>query len=96
MEGFQSLEARVLHPDRSCYGGPPVTRGKTPLETLIAGYWERDPQQLLSLLEERFRLRVEPEQLIHAGDVTTFVMALKDQVDHPGRLERVAERLLRS
>ena len=73
-----------------------MTRGMTPFETLVANYWERDPQQLLSLLEERFRIHVDVEQLIHAGDVTTFVTTLKDQVDHPGRLERVAERLLRS
>ena len=72
-----------------------MTRGKTPFETLVANYWERDPQQLLSLLEDRFGVRVEADQLNRAADVTTFVTALKDQVDHPGRLERVAERLLR-
>ena len=73
-----------------------MTRGKTPFETLVANYWERDPQQLLSLLEQRFGVRVEEHQLNSASDVTAFVTALKDQVDHPGRLERVAERLLRS
>jgi len=73
-----------------------MTRGKTPLETLVANYWERDQQQLLSLLEQRFGVRVEADQLNRAPDVTAFVAALKDQVDHPGRLERVAERLLRS
>lgn len=73
-----------------------MIRVKTPLEQLIANYWGSDPQQLLSLLEQRFGVRVEPDQLSRATDVTTFVMALKDQVDHPGRLERVAERLLRS
>jgi hypothetical protein len=73
-----------------------MTRGKTPLEQLIATYWERDPQQLLSLLENRFGVRVEPEELSRARDVTTFVHSLKHQVDHPGRLERVAERLLRA
>lgn len=73
-----------------------MTRGKTPFETLVSNYWERDPQQLLSLLEHRFGVRVEEHQLNSAPDVATFVTALKDQVDHPGRLERVAERLLRS
>lgn len=72
-----------------------MTRGKTPLETLVANYWQRDPQQLLSLLEERFGVRVDADQLNRASDVATFVIALKHQVDHPGRLERVAERLLR-
>jgi hypothetical protein len=73
-----------------------MTRGKTPLEEFISHYWGRDPQQLLSLLEQRFGVRVEAEQLHGATDVATFVVALKHQVDHPGRLERVAERLLRS
>ena len=73
-----------------------MTRGLTPFEKLVANYWQRDPQQLLSLLEQRFRVRVEVEQLSRAADVTSFVSALKDQVDHPGRLERVAERLLQS
>jgi hypothetical protein len=72
-----------------------MTCGKTPFEQLIATYWGRDPQQLLSLLEHRFGVRVEPEELSRASDVTTFVLTLKHQVDHPGRLERVAERLLR-
>ena len=72
-----------------------MTRGKTPFETLVANYWQRDPQQLLSLLEQRFGVRVEADQLNQASDVATFVSAVKDQVDHPGRLERVAERLLK-
>ena len=73
-----------------------MTRGKTPFETLVANYWQRDPQQLLSLLEQRFGVRVEADQLNQASDVATFVSAVKDQVDHPGRLERVAERLLKA
>ena len=73
-----------------------MTRGKTPFETLVGNYWERDPQQLLSLLEQRFGVRVEAEQLSRAPDASAFVTQLKDQVDHPGRLERVAERLLRT
>jgi hypothetical protein len=72
-----------------------MTRGKTPFETLVANYWQRDPQQLLSLLEQRFGVRVEADQLNRAADPRDFVIALKHQVDHPGRLERVAERLLK-
>jgi len=72
-----------------------MTRGKTPFETLVANYWKRDPQQLLSLLEQRFGVRVETDQLNKAPDVAAFVTAVKHQVDHPGRLERVAERLLK-
>lgn len=73
-----------------------MTRIPTPLEQFVANYWDDDPDKLLSLLEKRFRLRVDPEEIEKAGDVMTFVSALKNQVDHPGRLERVAERLLRS
>jgi hypothetical protein len=73
-----------------------MTRGKSPFETLVGSYWERDPQQLLSLLEHNFGVRVDADQLSRAPDVSAFVMQLKDQVDHPGRLERVAERLLKS
>ena len=73
-----------------------MTRAATPLERLISKYWAREPDQLLSLLEESFGVRVEPAQLSQAEDVSAFVAALKHQVDHPGRLERVAERLLRS
>jgi hypothetical protein len=72
-----------------------MTRGKTPFETLVANYWQRDPQQLLSLLEQRFGVRVDASELNRAANATAFVTALKDQVDHPGRLERVAERLLK-
>lgn len=73
-----------------------MTRGKTPFETLVANYWQRDPRQLLSLLEQRFGVRVEADELNRASDVATFVTSVKQQVDHPGRLERVAERLLKT
>jgi hypothetical protein len=73
-----------------------MTRERTPLEQLVAQYWGRDPQQLLSVIEQRLGVRVEEEQLSRAHDVQTFVANLKEQVDHPGRLERVAERLLRT
>ena len=73
-----------------------MTRPETPLERLLSTYWERDPAELLTLIEQRFGVRVEREQLIHATDVAAFAAALKHQVDHPGRLERLAERLLRT
>jgi hypothetical protein len=73
-----------------------MNRVITPFEQLVAHYWGRDPQQLLSLLEQRFRVRVDAEQLNRAPDAATFVTVVKDQVDHPGRLERVAERLLKA
>jgi hypothetical protein len=72
-----------------------MTQVTTPLEQLLANYWGREPDKLLSLLEKRFGVRVDREQIEKAGDVATFVLSLKNQVDHPGRLERVAERLLR-
>ena len=73
-----------------------MTRETTPLEQLVAQYWGRDPQELLLVIEQRLGVRVEEEQLSRAQDVRTFVANLKGQVDHPGRLERVAERLLRT
>ena len=73
-----------------------MTRVKTPLERFLARHWHEDPERLLSLLEQRFGLRVDPDQLSRAPDAETFANILKHQVDHPGRLERVAERLLAS
>jgi hypothetical protein len=73
-----------------------MTRPKTPLERLLAKHWGSDPQKLASLIEQRFGVRVEPEQLREATDAEALASALKHQVDHPGRLERVAERLLQS
>jgi hypothetical protein len=73
-----------------------MIRPSTPLERLLSTYWERDPSELQLLLEERFGVRVEREQLIQAADAAALAAALKHQVDHPGRLERVAERLLRA
>jgi hypothetical protein len=71
-----------------------MTRIRTPLERLLARYWDGDRERLLPMIEQRFGVRVEPEQLKGARDVSSFAASLKDQVDHPGRLERVAERLL--
>jgi hypothetical protein len=73
-----------------------MIRVATPLERLLSSYWESDRSELLALIEDRFGVRVDREQLIRATDVTAFATALKHQVDHPGRLERVAERLLRA
>ena len=73
-----------------------MTRSQTPLEQLLSQHWDGDPRQLLSLIEQRLGVRVEPQQLEAARDVSTFATALKGQVDHPGRLERLAERLLQS
>lgn len=73
-----------------------MTLNKTPLERLLARYWDRDRDRLLTLFEQRFGVRIEPQQLNNARDVSAFAALLKDQVDHPGRLERVAERLLQS
>jgi hypothetical protein len=73
-----------------------MTRSKTPLEQLLSQHWDSDPKQLLSLIEQRLGVRVEPQQLSDARDASTFATVLKGQVDHPGRLERLAERLLQS
>lgn len=73
-----------------------MTIGKTPFEQLVSRYWGRDPQQLLSLLERTFGVRVEADELERAADPGSFVTTLKHRVDHPGRLERVAERVLKS
>jgi hypothetical protein len=69
---------------------------KTPLEQLLSNYWGSDPETLLSVIEQRLGLRVDARQLIEARDVSSFATALKHQVDHPGRLERLAERLLQA
>jgi hypothetical protein len=73
-----------------------MTRPKTPLEQLLSQHWNNDPEQLLSLIEQRLGVRVEPQQLTDARDASAFATLLKGQVDHPGRLERLAERLLQS
>lgn len=73
-----------------------MNRPKTPLERLLARYWDRDRDRLLPLIEQDFGVRLEPQQLKNARDVSAFAASLKDLVDHPGRLERVAERLLQS
>jgi hypothetical protein len=71
-----------------------MAKAISPLEQLLANYWGRDPEKLLALIEERFGVRVPPERLRESSDAFSFAAALKGQVDHPGRLERVAEHLL--
>jgi hypothetical protein len=73
-----------------------MSRPESPLERVLSRYWERDPAELQSLIEERFGVRVEQDQLSRATDAAALAAALKGQVDHPGRLERLAERLLRT
>lgn len=73
-----------------------MTPIKSPLEKFLARHWGDEPERLLSLLEQRFGIRVEADQLRQAADARSFAETLKHQVDHPGRLERVAERLLGS
>lgn len=53
-----------------------------------------EAEQLLGLIEQRLHLRVESEVLSESRTVNAFADALKHQVDHPGGLERLAERLL--
>jgi hypothetical protein len=53
-----------------------------------------EAEQLLALIEQRLHLRVESEVLSTSRTVNAFADALKHQVDHPGGLERLAERLL--
>lgn len=73
-----------------------MTRLPTPLERLLSEYWNRDRRELLLFIEQRFGVRVEGDQLNQEDNVAAFAAALKHLVDHPGRLERVAERLLRT
>jgi len=71
-----------------------MTRSRTPLERLLSQYWGDDPERLLAFIEQGLGVRVDPRDLAAARDVASFAAALKGQVDHPGRLERLAERLL--
>jgi acyl carrier protein len=51
--------------------------------------------RLLSHLEDTFHVEMPLASLRSAPTVAAFAELLKQQVDHPGRLERLAERLLR-
>jgi phosphopantetheine binding protein len=51
--------------------------------------------RLLTLVEDALHVAMAPDALRGAPTVAAFADALKHQVDHPGRLERLAEHLLR-
>jgi hypothetical protein len=59
-----------------------------------AGGREADAERLLLLVEETFHVAMPLAALQEAPTVRAFAELLKHQVDHPGRLERLAERLL--
>jgi hypothetical protein len=51
-------------------------------------------ERLLTRVEGALHVAMPPDALRAAPTVAAFADALKHQVDHPGRLERLAERLL--
>jgi acyl carrier protein len=59
-----------------------------------AGGHDTEAQRLLSMIEDAFHVEMPLTALHDAPTVRAFAKALKHQVDHPGRLERLAERLL--
>jgi hypothetical protein len=59
-----------------------------------AGGRAHEARKLLSLVKGAFHVTPRVDTLRDAPTVKAFAEALKHQVDHPGRLERVAERLL--
>jgi hypothetical protein len=69
----------------------------SPLEQLISAYWETaggDGQRLQSLLEQTLHVTLPIDVVQRAPNAAAVAGALKHQVDHPGRFERLAERLL--
>jgi hypothetical protein len=59
-----------------------------------AGGHDTEAERLLSMIEDAFHVEMALTALQAAPTVREFAEALKHQVDHPGRLERMAERLL--
>jgi hypothetical protein len=59
-----------------------------------AGGRAREARRLLTLIKGAFNLSIPADTLRKAPTVRAFAGALRAQVDHPGRLERLAERLL--
>jgi hypothetical protein len=59
-----------------------------------AGGGGRQARRLLTHVKEAFHFSPGADTLREAPTVRAFADALKHQVDHPGRLERLAERLL--
>ena len=69
----------------------------SPLEALVTRYWEAaagDGERLRCALEHTLKITLPIDVVQRAPDAAAVAGALKDQVDHPGRLERLAERLL--
>jgi hypothetical protein len=60
-----------------------------------AGGTDAAATRLLSHVEDTFHVETPLASLRGAPTVAAFAELLKQQVDHPGRLERLAERLLR-
>jgi acyl carrier protein len=59
-----------------------------------AGGHDAEAERLLSMIEDAFHVEMPLTGLQEAPTVRAFAEALKRHVDHPGRLERLAERLL--
>jgi phosphopantetheine binding protein len=59
-----------------------------------AGAQGMEAERLLSMIEDAFHVEMPLAVLQEAPTVKAFAEAMKHQVDHPGRLERLAERLL--
>jgi hypothetical protein len=59
-----------------------------------AGAQDTEAERLLSMIEDAFHVEMRLAVLQEAPTVRAFAEAMKHQVDHPGRLERLAERLL--
>ena len=59
-----------------------------------AGGGEAAAERLLSRVEDTFHVEMSLANLREAPTASAFAGVLKHQVDHPGRLERLAERLL--
>ena len=59
-----------------------------------AGGGDVEAERLLSAVEDTFHVAMPLAALREAPTVAAFAEVLKHQVDHPGRLERLAERLL--
>jgi hypothetical protein len=60
----------------------------------VVGGRDEDAKRLISLVGDTFHVEVPLAALREAPTVRAFAEALKHHVDHPGRLERLAERLL--
>ena len=66
----------------------------TDIDFFAAGGRAPHARRLLQRVKWAFHLSPRPDTLRAAPTARAFADALKHQVDHPGRLERLAERLL--